>query len=338
MSANARKRNLESLGSIIAIILIALVVGGVGGGVLRTYMTPHPYTWMLVGVMLTGGVVGGVVNYFLAQPDDSAGVSIWRSVFIGIGASFLVPLFLSMLSSRLMEEGEQKPLNVLYFFGFCLIAAISSKAFITSISARLLRQVEELKEVAQGADEKAEEAKNQAQATADEVKPIVAKETEPQDEDEGGGEDTEGDVGATEVDTGTGTEVDTETGTEADVETDAGGEVEPAARSFRPLRRGSLVSSRSIADTYEKQVVLALGSSRYTLRSTGGVKRDTGAQNNQQVLDALNSLVAKGLAGVRQGRNGELWYLTTKGRKLLFELQSATRSQGATRLPGGNGN
>jgi hypothetical protein len=97
--------------------------------------------WIELTIMLGAGVFGGVVNYYLAKPDEVPRPDLRRSVVVGIAASFLVPLFLNMISSDLMDQirnGDASKAFVLV--GFCLIAAISSAAFIRTLSDRVLDQ------------------------------------------------------------------------------------------------------------------------------------------------------------------------------------------------------
>ena len=129
----------------------------------------------IIGVMLGAGVFGGFVNFYLSKPDDIPVPSRIRSVLVGTAASFLVPLFLNMISSNLIDliqGGDSSKLLIL--LGFCLVAAISSTAFIRTISDRVLNEAKQAKAVAQTASEQV------AEVQAD-IKPIVAKETE-QDE------------------------------------------------------------------------------------------------------------------------------------------------------------
>ena len=51
------------------------------------------YMWFLIGVMLAAGLLGGAINHFLAQNDDPNRFTMLRSLLVGIGASFMVPLF-----------------------------------------------------------------------------------------------------------------------------------------------------------------------------------------------------------------------------------------------------
>jgi DNA-binding NarL/FixJ family response regulator len=116
-------------------------------------------------VMLLSGALGGVVNYFLSDKKDSQGLSWWQHVFVGVVAAFIVPLFLSMASGDLIDkirgvDGKAPDFSKLFVLaGFCLVAAASSRAFISSISERVLQQAREATEKAEAAQEDAAEAK-----------------------------------------------------------------------------------------------------------------------------------------------------------------------------------
>ena len=92
-----------------------------------------------------------------------------------MAASFLVPLFLNMISSNLIDvikSGDNSKLLIL--LGFCLVAAISSTAFIRTISDRVLTEAKQAKVAAQ-------EATAQVAQVQEEIQPLVAKETEQDD-------------------------------------------------------------------------------------------------------------------------------------------------------------
>jgi hypothetical protein len=84
--------------------------------------------WTLLAIMVVAGAFGGLINYFIERRDSPDKSSILRSLVVGIGASFLVPLFLNMISSDLMRQMDQDVGKLLVFVGFCLIAAITSSA------------------------------------------------------------------------------------------------------------------------------------------------------------------------------------------------------------------
>src|SRR6266542_1197792 len=136
----------------------------------------EPYLWIL-SIMIAAGLLGGAVNYFLSQETDPNQKYFGRSLWVGLAASFMVPLFLNMISSNLIDSirgnattpGDKSKLFV--FAGFCLVAAISSRAFIRTLSDRVLREAKEAKQ--QALDAKADVAEMQSV-----IEPIVAKETE----------------------------------------------------------------------------------------------------------------------------------------------------------------
>jgi len=100
-----------------------------------------------IGVMLLAGMYGGIINYFLEsdKTENRSSLTMGQMIVIGIGASFLVPLFLTLISSNLINLKQLEFSKVLVFFGFCLIAAISSRRFIMTISERILKEVREAK-------------------------------------------------------------------------------------------------------------------------------------------------------------------------------------------------
>lgn len=125
---------------------------------------------ILAVIMLVAGAFGGFINYLLEVRDNKEKASILRSLVVGIGASYLVPLFLTMISSALITQNTEAPEKYFVFAGFCLIASISSSAFIRTLSDRILSEVKKNTKLV-------EEVKN-------EVQPIITKETETDPEEE----------------------------------------------------------------------------------------------------------------------------------------------------------
>lgn len=139
-------------------------------------------TVTLILVMIVTGLFGGLINFFLAEGDAAAeskategnavkgnkgSNSIKKSLSIGVGAAFLVPLFLNMISSNLLESSKQDASKLLVFAGFCLIASISSKAFINTISDRILSEVKTARQDANDAKKGVEQVKPKVEALTD---------------------------------------------------------------------------------------------------------------------------------------------------------------------------
>lgn len=129
-------------------------------------------------VILAGGLVGGYAA-FLAEEGgpfhfaDHQRPPKLRYLVLGVVASACVPLFLSLVRSDILgviftnARGERLE-SYLVFTGLCLIAAFSARAFIGSISQRILQQVEQAGAQAEQATRKAEEAQETALEVADE--------------------------------------------------------------------------------------------------------------------------------------------------------------------------
>lgn len=128
---------------------------------------------ILILTMFIAGFFGGTVNYLHLYSKKSKGwTNYFKFIFSGIAASFLVPLFLQMISSDLVEgarEGKEKELLV--FIGFCLVAAIFSRRFIETIGEKILQELKDTKATAESAKEIAETSK-------EEVELLTSKSTE----------------------------------------------------------------------------------------------------------------------------------------------------------------
>lgn len=130
-------------------------------------------------VMLTSGILGGLVNSYLTDPADENFIAWWKHIVVGVAASFMVPLFLNMISGDLIDkirgiDDRQPDYSKLFVLaGFCLVAAVSSRAFIRTLSERVLQEVKSAKK-------KAEEAKEVAADAKAAVAPFI--EVEAQDE------------------------------------------------------------------------------------------------------------------------------------------------------------
>jgi len=113
------------------------------GGLVDSYML------LVLGIMIAAGILGGVANYFLAERHAEFA---WRDLFkysvLGVVAALMVPLFLNMISSNLLDLARTRPINLFVFAGFCLIAVIFSRRFLENLSAKLIQQVSQIRKEA----------------------------------------------------------------------------------------------------------------------------------------------------------------------------------------------
>jgi hypothetical protein len=126
---------------------------------------PYEIFFVLL-IIILGGSLGGLISAFISEDLDRSWAFCGRRIVIGLGAAFLVPLFLNMLSSTLLEQAKTTPSAYLIFGGLCIIAAASTKAFISTTSDRLMRQVNEVEE--------------KVRMLRQSIEPILIKEKEPE--------------------------------------------------------------------------------------------------------------------------------------------------------------
>ena len=129
--------------------------------------------WTIIAFIVVSGIIGGWVNYYYNLKKDSEsddGNTLLRSIIVGIGASIIVPIFLEITQSRILDGLQKHELkDSILFISFCVLAAISSTRFISSVSdsvfKSLQKEIKDVKEATGEAKAKADEAK----AKADEV-------------------------------------------------------------------------------------------------------------------------------------------------------------------------
>jgi hypothetical protein len=121
------------------------------------------HIWTLIGIMIIMGGFGGYLNLlhnFDTSDDDKKNtVQKYKYVLLGIGSALLIPAFLKMIASDLIKASKPYDnINYLIFAGFCLVAAIFSRKFITSIGDKIL-------EAAKNAELNSKEAKKEVEST-----------------------------------------------------------------------------------------------------------------------------------------------------------------------------
>lgn len=132
--------------------------------------------YIVVGIIVVTGLLGGY-GAFLMEPSEnpsaaSSRQALRRSLFLGVIAALMVPLFLSLTKSGLMgnifapKSVPPKPPafeDYLIFAGLCVLAAVSARRFISSVTERLLQRVDEVERTAAHAEKTAEQAKAEVQ-------------------------------------------------------------------------------------------------------------------------------------------------------------------------------
>jgi len=152
--------------------------------------------FVVAAIIVVAGLLGGAAAYLTEPVVDQAAAeprrrALYRSLLLGILAAACVPLFLSLVQSGLMASIFAPPAtpprppafeDYLIFTGLCVIAAISSRRFLDSVSRQILRQAER-------ANERASQAELQSAAAAarvDRVEEAVERTAEVVDDQRAG--------------------------------------------------------------------------------------------------------------------------------------------------------
>lgn len=126
-------------------------------------MTP---VLIIVIIIVLAGLLGGITNFFLVYiPDADADQSrflLYKSILMGICASFTVPLFLQVLPNTLLDLEDMDSKNYFILAGLCVLAAFFSKRFLEDLYSRL----NNLEKKTETAGKKADEAKKEVDDVA----------------------------------------------------------------------------------------------------------------------------------------------------------------------------
>lgn len=132
----------------------------------------------VVLIILGSGILGGLANFFLLTEMEKEGRTAWQYIATGVCAAFIVPLFLSTISSNLLVDLIDDTSKASYskffvFLGFTLIAALSSRSFIKTVSEKILERAREATDSAKQAADRANQATEDAKQAADGAAAVV---------------------------------------------------------------------------------------------------------------------------------------------------------------------
>lgn len=247
------------------------------------------------------GLIGGVVNYFMiadnsrklimrkkeGQYAPSMRFVFLRCIVVGLGASILVPLFLQMISSNLVQDVLKSKVDKIFVFvGFCVVASIFSRRFIISIGEKLLKELEDTKQTAEEANLKAIEAKQIAEESDNKADAVV---------------DAVGEVESKE-------DVVLQDGVELSNE----------------ISKKQLIPSQTISEINRKVLRALLLKPNVTFRSITGISKDT-ELGSSIIKHILNDLIDSGLVRKLVRADGsDLYSITLKGRVLIRQQEIKT--------------
>lgn len=128
----------------------------------------------LVVIMIVTGAFGGFLNYLhnfdTVENEQKSGIIKYKYILLGIGAAFLIPVFLKMIASELITSKNNT--DYLIFAGFCLIAAIFSRRFITTIGDKILETAKRAEKVALESKQKSETTQLELTSTKERIEDV----------------------------------------------------------------------------------------------------------------------------------------------------------------------
>lgn len=96
------------------------------------------YMLIVLSIMISTGLLAGIANFFLSNTEGKAPAhELGKFVVLGIVIALIVPLFLNMTSSNLLEFGRTRPNALFVFAGFCLIFVLLSRRPVENIVNKL---------------------------------------------------------------------------------------------------------------------------------------------------------------------------------------------------------
>lgn len=117
---------------------------------------------IVLSIVAGAGILGGSISS-LAARQGPAGPRLWlRELLYGIAAAAVVPLFLRLTESTIIEKILKDPTEpaTLYFVGFCVLAAVSAQHFLQQIGRTALGEAAAARELAMEASKQVEAVKH----------------------------------------------------------------------------------------------------------------------------------------------------------------------------------
>lgn len=281
---------------------------------------------VFVATMALAGIIGGAASYLLSSPSKGSPPvfkdrDFYKAVSIGLVASFLVPLFLQLISSNLIDNTlADDKLNfnsLLILASYCLIVAISSRKFIEMITNSTLDKLNTKVDSLSGDVATIRDAHTEDGVEPGDSTDATTQQSEPENDTDNTG--TNGTLHATGIG-----------GTAGIIgkpvpDTDALPSPPTLLHSLPPTTNRPLQAAPpkktpqlSPSDNARYQVLKALTSSTYLYRSIDGVRSDAGLPEST-VNETLRQLLGEKLVAQSFSTQGTRFNITPTGRERLTQ-------------------
>ena len=140
-----------------------------------TYAMPEcpPSICPVIWTLVLGGLLGGFVNILrerrLPVPERDPAQKPWIALILtcllpllqGLAAAGVVPLFLSLTKSTLLKDAMTASADRAVLFGLAVVASVSAKSFLDSITKRALQDIEANKKAIADTKDKVEKIEDE---------------------------------------------------------------------------------------------------------------------------------------------------------------------------------
>ncbi|GHT33496.1 hypothetical protein FACS189434_07730 [Bacteroidia bacterium] len=105
---------------------------------------------IIIAIILVAGFLSGLTN-LLIKDEKFQWKNFWGTSLLGICASICVPLFLQIMSNSILdlptENNTFHQKNYFIFAGFCVLASLFSKRFLSDLYAKVNKLGEDVNDV-----------------------------------------------------------------------------------------------------------------------------------------------------------------------------------------------
>lgn len=93
-------------------------------------------------IIIVAGAIGGIGNYYMLPNGSHKDFTMLRSIVLGIIAAGVLPLFLKLISSNLLDFKEQPYKNYIILISFSLLTGVFADVFLQGVYRKVFHEFE----------------------------------------------------------------------------------------------------------------------------------------------------------------------------------------------------
>ncbi len=96
----------------------------------------------IIIIIIVAGAIGGIGNYYMLPPGSHRNFTMERSIILGIIAAGVLPIFLKLISSNLLDFKNQHYKNYIILISFCLLTGVFADVFLQGMYRKVFHEFE----------------------------------------------------------------------------------------------------------------------------------------------------------------------------------------------------